>query len=75
MVFSGANTFCKFVNQFSFTGDTVTRWATLPRIKSGKNLRYSMGCRRFTRRWRRCAEDEALFVQKINNCLIFSTFI
>ncbi|GEM_PF-3257939 len=44
MAYLGANTFCKFVNQFSFTKVTVTLWATLPRIKSGKSYRYSMGC-------------------------------
>ena len=75
MAFSGANTFCKFVNQFSFTEVTVTLWATLPRIKSGKYFRYSIGYRKYSRRWRRSAEDEVLFVQKINNCLLFSTFI
>ncbi len=35
MAFQGANTFCKFVNQFSFTELTVMLWATLPRIKIG----------------------------------------
>lgn len=75
MAFPGANTFCKFVNQFSFTEVTVKLWATLPRIKSPEKLRFSMGCRKCAQRWRRSAEDEVLFVQKINNCLLFSTFI
>jgi hypothetical protein len=37
MALTGANTFCKFVKQFSFTKDNVAYWATLPRIKPGPN--------------------------------------
>jgi hypothetical protein len=33
MVQSHANTFCKFVKQFSFTAIAVTVWAALPDIE------------------------------------------
>ena len=34
MAVTGANTFCKFVKQFSFTKDNDALWATLPRIET-----------------------------------------
>ncbi len=42
MSYLGANTFCKFVNQFSFTEETVTPWAAMPRIECEKSACHSM---------------------------------
>ncbi len=38
MALTGANTFCKFVKQFSFTKEIPALWPTLPHIKLGKKI-------------------------------------
>ena len=42
MSYLGANTFCKFVNQFSFKEATVMPWPAMSRTEKEKSDQYSM---------------------------------
>lgn len=69
-----ANTFCKFVKQFSFTKDAVS--LTIVSLDSiyQKIIEYSIRCKKPSLRALQCVA-QADFAQKFNNWLLFSTFL